>query len=118
MLGIITLKDLVEAITGEFKPRTPEQSFAVARDDGSWILDGHIPIVDLKDVLDLRETPNEDKGQYHTLSGMLMLMMGRLPRESDKISYEGWTFEIMDMDGRSIDKVLASRDKSTDDTTG
>lgn len=118
VLGIITLKDLVEAITGEFKPRTPEQSFAVARDDGSWILDGHIPIVDLKDVLDLRETPNEDKGQYHTLSGMLMLMMGRLPREADKISYEGWTFEIMDMDGRSIDKVLASRDRSTDDTTG
>ncbi len=69
------LKHLVEAITGEFKPRTPEQSFAVACDDDSWILDGHIPIVDLKDVLDLRETPNEDKGQYHTLSGMLMLMI-------------------------------------------
>ncbi|MEN9760272.1 MAG: hypothetical protein RI906_98 [Pseudomonadota bacterium] len=108
-LGLVTLKDLIEAITGEFKPRDPTQSWAVLRDDGSWLLDGHIPIPELKDRLQLATVPDEEKGRYHTLSGMFMLLSGKLPKEGEKVFWEGWELEIMDMDRKTIDKVLAKR---------
>lgn len=107
--GIVTLQDLIEAITGEFQPRNPETSWAVQRDDGSWLLDGHIPVPELKDRLTLDEVPEEDRGRYHTLSGMMMLLTGRLPKVADSVEWEGWRFEIVDMDGKTIDKVLAAR---------
>ena len=107
--GIVTLQDLIEAITGEFQPRDPETSWAVQRDDGSWLLDGHIPVPELKDRLTLDEVPEEDRGRYHTLSGMMMLLTGRLPKVADTVDWEGWRFEIVDMDGKTIDKVLATR---------
>jgi putative hemolysin len=107
--GIVTLHDLVEAITGEFAPQDPSSSWAVQREDGSWLLDGHIPIPELKDRLSLRSVPEEEKGRYHTLSGMIMLLTGRLPSVADKVDWEHWAFEIVDMDGRTIDKVLAMR---------
>jgi len=107
--GIVTLQDLIEAITGEFQPRDPETSWAMQRDDGSWLLDGHIPVPELKDRLDLDSVPDEDRGRYHTLSGMMMLLTGRLPKVADSVTWEGWKLEIVDMDGRTIDKVLASR---------
>jgi putative hemolysin len=106
--GIITLQDLIEAITGEFHPRDPETSWAVQRDDGSWLLDGHIPIPELKDRLGLDSVPEEDRGRYHTLSGMLMLMTGRLPIEGDHVAWESWRFDVVDLDGKRIDKVLAT----------
>jgi putative hemolysin len=106
--GIVTLQDLIEAITGEFQPRNPETSWAVQRDDGSWLLDGHIPVPELKDRLGLDAVPEEDRGRYQTLSGMLMLLSGRLPKLADHAEWEGWRFEIVDMDGKTIDKVLAS----------
>jgi putative hemolysin len=105
--GIITLQDLIEAITGEFQPRDPETSWAVQRDDGSWLLDGHIPVPELKDRLGLEEVPEEERGRYHTLSGMIMLLTGTLPKVADSVLWEGWKLEIVDMDGRAIDKVLA-----------
>jgi putative hemolysin len=107
--GIVTLQDLIEAITGEFSPRDPETSWAVQREDGSWLLDGHIPVPELKDRLGLNAVPDEERGRYHTLSGLMMLLTGRLPKVTDMVTWEGWRLEIVDMDGRSIDKVLASR---------
>ncbi|RZI60208.1 MAG: HlyC/CorC family transporter [Pseudomonas sp.] len=107
--GIVTLQDLIEAITGEFRPRDPQTSWAVQREDGSWLLDGHIPVPELKDRLSLHEVPEEDRGRYHTLSGMMMMLTGRLPKVADTVDWEGWRFEIIDMDGKTIDKVLASR---------
>jgi putative hemolysin len=107
--GIVTLQDLIEALTGEFQPRDPETSWAVQREDGSWLLDGHIPVPELKDRLVLDAVPEEDRGRYHTLSGMMMLLTGRLPKTGDTIDWEGWRFEIVDMDGKTIDKVLATR---------
>jgi len=112
--GIVTLKDLIEAITGEFNPRDPDTSWAVQREDGSWLLDGHIPVPELKDRLDLDAVPDEERGRYHTLSGMMMLLTGRLPKVADTVNWEGWRLEIVDMDGRTIDKVLASRIDDTD----
>ncbi|MGX5650111.1 hemolysin family protein [Hydrogenophaga borbori] len=106
--GIVTLQDLIEAITGEFQPRDPETAWAMQREDGSWLLDGHIPVPELKDRLGLLSVPDEERGRYHTLSGMLMLLTGRLPRVGDCATWEGWRLEIVDMDGRTIDKVLAT----------
>ena len=103
------VQGLVEAITGEFQPGDPADAWAVKRDDGSWLLDGHIPVPELKDRLELDAVPEEERGRYHTLSGMMMLLTGRLPKMADTVEWEGWRFEIVDMDGKTIDKVLASR---------
>lgn len=105
----MTLQDVLEAVTGEFSPRNPEDAWAVQREDGSWLIDGLIPILELKDRLGIKEVPEEEKGRYHTLSGMLMLLLGRLPQTGDSADWEGWRLEIVDMDGKRIDKVLAAR---------
>jgi putative hemolysin len=107
--GLITLQDLIEAIAGEFKPDDHEDAWAIQRQDGTWLLDGIIPVPELKDTLGLDTVPEEDKGRYNTLSGMLMLLMGRIPRAGERVEWENWRFEIVDMDGKRIDKVLASQ---------
>jgi len=107
--GMVTFTDVIEAITGEFKTHRSEDAWAVRRDDGSWLLDGLIPIPELTDRLALRSIPEEGRERYHTLAGMLMLLLGRLPTTGDHVDWEGWRLEIVDMDGRRIDKVLAER---------
>lgn len=109
ILGLITLQDLLEALTGEFKPRDPEDVWAVQREDGSWLLDGLIPIPELKDRLDLKAVPEEEKGRYHTLSGMMMWLIGKVPHTGDITEWQGWRLEVVDLDGNRIDKVMASR---------
>ncbi len=106
--GMITVRDVLEAITGEFATPSEEDSWAVRRDDGSWLFDGLIPVPELKDRLDLKELPEEDRGRYNTLAGMVMLLLGRLPRTTDTVEWEGWRFEVVDLDGKRVDKVLAS----------
>ncbi len=106
--GLVTMQDLLEAVTGEFVPRNLEDSWAVQREDGSWLLDGMIPVPELKDSLDLKSVPEEDKGLYHTLSGLLMWLLGRMPVTGDVTEWEGWRLEVIDLDGKRIDKVLAS----------
>ena len=107
--GMITVRDVLEAITGEFTTPTDDNSWAVQRDDGSWLFDGLIPVPELKDRLDLKELPEEDRGRYNTLAGMVMLLLGRLPRTADSVEWEGWRFEVVDLDGKRVDKVLAQR---------
>jgi putative hemolysin len=111
--GIVTLQDVMEAITGEFKTHRAEDAWAVQREDGSWLLDGLIPVPELKDRLSLKGVPEEERGRYNTLSGMVMLLLGRLPQTTDRCEWENWTFEIIDIDGKRIDKVLATA-KSVD----
>ncbi len=108
--GLVTLRDVLEAIMGEFHTATePEESSAMQREDGSWLLDGLIDVHELEDALGLTELPEGEAGTYHTLSGMLMLILGRIPRTGDQIDWAGWTFEVVDMDGKRIDKVWARR---------
>lgn len=107
--GLVTLHDLMEAITGEFVSEDPSDAWAIQREDGSWLLDGHIPIVELKDRLGLKHVPEEEKGRYQTLSGMMMLLTGKLPAVTDKVVWEAWEFEVVDMDGKIIDKILATK---------
>jgi putative hemolysin len=66
-------------------------------------------VPELKDRLNLASVPEEERGRYHTLSGMLMLLTGKLPSVTDTVQWGGWRFEVVDMDGKTIDKVLASR---------
>lgn len=106
--GMVTLHDLLEAITGEFHTTGGADSWAHQRDDGSWLLDGMLAIPELKDKLDLRSVVEEERGRYHTLAGMLMQLLGRVPAETDHVEWEKWRFEIIDMDGQRIDKVLAT----------
>ncbi|MBN8476454.1 hemolysin family protein [Sulfuritalea sp.] len=107
--GLVTLQDVLEAVTGEFKPRNQEDAWAVQREDGSWLLDGLIPVPELKDKLELKTVPEEDKGRYHTLSGLMMWLLGRLPQTGDVGTWEDWRLEVVDLDGKRVDKVLASR---------
>lgn len=105
--GLITPHDLLEAITGELQPREQEEAWALQREDGSWLLDGLMPVSELKARLDIRELPEEDKGRYNTLAGLLMAVSGSLPAVGERIDCGEWVFEVVDLDGRRIDKVLA-----------
>ena len=103
--GIVTASDILESIAGSFAlPDGSEEHGAVRRADGSWLLDGLIPRGDAADRLGLA-LPEE--GDHHTLAGFLLDRFGRLPAAGDSIDWHGWRFEVLDMDGRRIDKVLA-----------
>jgi putative hemolysin len=107
--GLMTPHDLLEAITGELQPETPAEAWATRRADGSWLLDGLMPINEIKVRLGIDELPDEDRGRYNTLSGLLMAVSGELPATGERIECAGWMFEVVDLDGRRIDKVLASQ---------
>ncbi len=109
--GIVTLQDLLEALTGEFISDTDDDAYIIRRDDGSLLLDGMLSIFELKDGLGVRDLP--DEGNYQTLSGLIMLLMGKVPATGDKVSIQGWQLEVIDMDGRKIDKVLAYQIEET-----
>jgi putative hemolysin len=114
--GVITLRDVLEAITGEFNDAAGgEEPWAVQREDGSWLMDGLIPVPELKDRLDIKELPEEDRGRYNTLAGMVMLLLGRLPRTTDVVEWGDWRFEVVDLDGKRVDKVLVTRHLSPGD---
>jgi putative hemolysin len=105
--GMLTPLDLLEAITGELKPRAQVDAWAVQRADGSWLLDGVMPTSELKARLDIRYLPLEDKGRYNTLAGLLLAVSGRLLATGEQVEIAGWSFEVVDLDGRRIDKVMA-----------
>lgn len=105
--GLMTPHDLLEAITGELKPEAHVEAWATQRDDGSWLLDGLMPVAELKARLEIRDLPQEDRGLYNTLAGLLMTVTGHLPGVGERIESSQWVFEIVDLDGKRIDKVLA-----------
>jgi putative hemolysin len=110
--GLMTPHDLLEAITGELQPVAQAEAWATQRADGSWLLDGMMPVSELRARLDIRELPGEDRGHYNTVAGLLMAVSGQLPAVGERIHCAGWTFEVVDLDGRRIDKVLASADET------
>jgi putative hemolysin len=106
--GLLTPRDLLEAITGELQPGAQIDAWATQRDDGSWLLDGLMPVGELKVRLELDELPQEDRGRYNTVAGLLMSVSGHLPAVAERIDCVGWCFEVVDLDGKRIDKVLAT----------
>lgn len=111
--GVVTASDLLEAIVGELgpAPQPAAGSAVVERYDGTLLLDGMMPSDELKTRLDLPDLPGE--GSYHTVAGLMLSLLQRVPREGDRIVWSGWRFEIVDMDGRRVDKVLVSQEQAT-----
>jgi putative hemolysin len=107
--GMVTLTDVLEAIVGDIPAVDVEgEPEAVQREDGSWLFDGMLAIDDLRIFLDLDELPNEDEGNYETLGGLLMTQLGRIPFTGDHIEWENLRFEVVDMDGHRVDKVMVT----------
>jgi putative hemolysin len=108
--GLITPHDLLEAITGELQPDAQTEAWATVQADGSWMLDGLMPLGELKVRLDIEEDlPDEERGRYNTLAGLLMAVSGTLPAQGERITCAHWLFEVVALEGRRIDKVLARR---------
>lgn len=105
--GMMTPMDMLEAITGELQPGAQVDAWATRRDDGSWLIDGVMPVAELKARLDIRELPEESRGRYNTVAGLLQSVSGRLLRTGEQVECAGWNFEVVDLDGKRIDKVLA-----------
>ncbi|MDO8385911.1 MAG: hemolysin family protein [Polaromonas sp.] len=106
--GMMTPMDMLEAITGELQPGAQVDAWATLRADGSWLIDGVMPVSELKARLEIRELPGEDKGRYNTVAGLLQSVSGRLLAVGEKVEAAGWVFEVLDLDGKRIDKVLVS----------
>lgn len=109
--GIVTVDDLMQTLVGDMMPGAddPEETLAVRRADGSWLLDGLLPIDEMKDKLDLRHVPEERLGNFHTVGGFVLASLGRIPRKAERFEWGGWTFEVVDIDRNRVDQVLASR---------
>ena len=111
--GMVTDYDILEAIVGEIsRDQEDADSLAVQREDGSWLFDGLIVIDQLKEILDISEMPGEKRGVYQTLSGFVMSQLGRIPDTGAKFKYKGHDFEVVDMDGHRVDRVLVSKEDS------
>ncbi|MFV9504290.1 MAG: hemolysin family protein [Oscillochloridaceae bacterium umkhey_bin13] len=106
--GVVTLEDVLEEIVGEIDDEFDDASTepVVRRDDGSLLVEGSLPIDELKQLLDVEELPDETTYRYDTLAGFVITLIGRIPRAGDHASWQGWRFEVMDMDGLRVDKVL------------
>ncbi len=100
--GLLTLNDVIEEIVGDFEPE-PQ---ATQRQDGSWLLDGMLPVDDFKEIFNFKSLPHE--AEYETLSGFIMLSLSRLPKAGDYFEWSNLRFEVMDMDDRRVDKVLVT----------
>ena len=108
--GLITPLDLLEAITGELQPNAQTEAWATLQDDGTWVLDGLMPVGELKTRLEIEEElPDEERGRYNTLAGLLMAVSGNLPAQGEQIICAQWAFEVLLLEGRRIDKVQARR---------
>ncbi|MEZ4736940.1 MAG: hemolysin family protein [Caldilineaceae bacterium] len=105
--GLVTLNDILGALIGDL-PAVDEsdEPYAVQRDDGSWFLDGMLPVDDFKALLDIGKLPDEETGNFQTLSGFVMMQMGRVPTVGEHFDAVNLRFEVADMDGYRIDKVL------------
>ena len=114
--GLVTDSDFLGAIVGDIGAMgTPVPSGIQRRDDGSWLVDGGLPIEDLRDTLGLGPLPGEDEHQYTTVAGFVLHQLGRIPQPADRFAWDGWRFEVVDMDGRRVDKVLVSGEGGRDE---
>jgi putative hemolysin len=105
--GLVTPADILEAIAGLFKSDADgEGPHSVERDDGSWLLSGSMPADEMADKIGIELPENRS---YETVAGFVLAKLQHLPKTGEHIETGGWRFEVVDLDGRRIDKVLASR---------
>jgi putative hemolysin len=111
--GIVTLHDILESIVGDLpSSESAEDSSAVRRDDGSWLIDGLLPVDKFKELFDLEAMPEEDAGHYHTIAGFVLFRLNRMPVTGSRLEWAGYRFEVVDMDGNRIDKLLVAPPKN------
>lgn len=107
--GLVTLEDVLEEIVGEIRDEYDvEEPAVVIREDGSLLVDGSLSLVDLKEILEIDYIPGGETREVHTLGGLVMTMLRRVPREGDTVEVSGWRLEVVDMDGLRVDKVLVT----------
>jgi putative hemolysin len=104
--GIVTSADILEAIAGAFRHEEPVNRKAVRRADGSWLMDGDMRVDEAAELLGL-ELP--ETRPYQTLAGLVLEVVGHIPTVGEDAIYQHWRFEVVDLDGRRIDKILAMR---------
>jgi putative hemolysin len=105
--GLVTTSDVLEAIVGDIPmPDDAEEADIIQREDGSWLVDGKVPADEIRELLPVNELPFEDENLYQTLGGLVMAFLGRIPKSGDHFDWSGFRFEVMDMDGHRVDKVL------------
>lgn len=108
--GLAALDDVLETIVGDLPSgAVPDRLEIVAREDGSWLIDGMVEIERIKELFDLDELPEEREGHFNTVGGFVMLHFGRVPKTADRFEFAGLQLEVVDMDGNRVDKVLISR---------
>lgn len=114
--GVVTTADILEAIVGSFSDAEgPAEPPAVKRPDGSYLVSGWMPIEDFAGLIGIAEP---DSGDYHTVAGFMLEQFGHLPNVGEAFSRDGWHFEVVDMDGRRIDKILVSRRNAQQSRSG
>ena len=107
--GFVTLYDVLESIVGDIPlDEYDKDQDVVQRSDGTWLVDGLIPIDELKEIMDVDELPEEDKAGFQTLSGFVMNQLGRIPKTGSLFEWSHWRFEVVDMDGHRVDRVLVT----------
>lgn len=110
VIGMVTLFDVLESIVGDISgDESDKNNEVVVRRDGSWSLDGMLPIDELKELIEIDNLPEEDKVGYKTLSGLVMNQLGRIPAVGDTINVEEFAFEVVEMDGLRVNRVLVTR---------
>ena len=112
--GMVTIKDMLDAVTGRIGTvvaQAGESAPVVMREDGSYLIDGGVLIEDLRDLLPVSEWPNDEEfdPDYHTLAGLAVARFGRIPKPGEFFDWMGWRFEVVDLDGARIDKLLLHR---------
>lgn len=105
--GLVTLNDIMEAIVGDLPSEDASEPQAIQREDGSWLLDGMLSIEEFKDLFDLEDLLEEEH-QYHSLGGFVITRLGHIPVSTEHFEWENLRFEVMDMDGNRVDKVLVT----------
>jgi len=105
--GLVTMTDILETLVGDIaSPGEQGTPAVVEREDGSWLIDGMLPLDELKDAIGLPVLPEEEEGDFHTLGGFMMAQMNRIPKVADHFLVQGYRFEVVVMDGRRVDRVL------------
>jgi putative hemolysin len=110
--GVVTAADVLEAIVGDPTDAEAQSGGEEGEGEGALVMDGMMPVDELKSRLALPDLPAE--GSYHTLAGLLLALLRRVPRVGDRIVFSGWRFEVLEMDGRRVDKVRASREPAAE----
>ncbi len=105
--GLVTLNDILEEIVGDIPSIDAlDEPQAVQREDGSWLVDGMLSVEEFFELFEMQELPREQRGNYHTMGGFIVTQLGRIPNATDHFEWQGMRFEVMDMDGNRVDKVL------------